>query len=74
MDDTQGRMVTYKFAQHARTILPRLEDELFEERQSVKREMKTEKDPFKYSLLDSRQVSFFCHCIELGLRSFTVGD
>lgn len=57
-DESQNRTVRYKFAMHDKTILPRLEDELFETRQRVKRMMKDEKDSFMYSVLDRRQVRY----------------
>lgn len=48
---------SYSFVQNKKGLLPLLLDELFKSRKAVKKLMKGEKDPFKYSVLNGRQLA-----------------
>lgn len=52
---SDGVNVTFAHRPGQNSILCELEEVLGEERKATKKLMKTEKDPFKYSLLDSKQ-------------------
>lgn len=47
---------SYKFCQHERTILPKLQNLLFAKRKAVKELLKKETDPFQKRVLDARQL------------------
>ena len=65
---------TFAYRKGQKSILCLLEDELIDARKATKKLMKTEKDPFKYSLLDSKQLSQKICCNSLyGFTGTTTG-
>lgn len=64
-DTAPGRVDTFAHRIGEKSVLCALEDSLIDERKKTKKEMKSEKDPFKYSLLDSKQLAQKVTCNSL---------
>ena len=60
-----GHFDTFAHRKGQKSILCQLEDKLIDERKATKKLMKSEKDPFKYGLLDSKQLAQKVTCNSL---------
>lgn len=60
-----GRVVTFAHRIGNKSVLCKIEDSLIDERKKTKKQMKGETDPFKYSLLDSKQLAQKVTCNSL---------
>ena len=64
-ETSKGRIDTFAYRPGEKSVLCALEDFLIDERKKTKKEMKGEKDPFRYSLLDSKQLAQKVTCNSL---------
>jgi DNA polymerase elongation subunit (family B) len=57
--EADGTVKTIRFAKknNALGVIPTILDNLLMERKSIKKQMKNEKDPFKYKILDAKQLA-----------------
>jgi DNA polymerase delta subunit 1 len=55
LDPNTNRTLRYKFAQHDKTVLPRMQNTLADMRAAARKQMKSETDPVMLSILDARQ-------------------
>ena len=70
----EGNFDTFAYRKGQKSILCLLEDELIDARKATKKLMKTENDPFKYGLLDSKQLAQKVTCNSLyGFTGTTTG-
>ena len=56
-NDGQNKYVRYAKKDNKLGVIPTILDNLLKERKRVKKLMKTEKDPFKYKILDAKQLA-----------------
>lgn len=56
-ETSAGHLETFAYRPGEKAILSQIEEALGLERKATKREMKSEKDPFRYSLLNSKQLA-----------------
>jgi len=70
----KGHFDTFAYRKGEKSILCALEDKLIEERKATKKLMKSEKDNFRYALLDSKQLAQKVTCNSLyGFTGTTTG-
>jgi DNA polymerase elongation subunit (family B) len=57
--EADGTIKTIRYAKKNNTlgVIPSILDDLLMERKSIKKQMKSEKDPFKYKILDAKQLA-----------------
>ena len=64
-ETSPGKIDTFAYRKGEKSVLCALEDSLIDERKKTKKLMKSEKDPLKYGLLDSKQLAQKVTCNSL---------